>query len=1031
MLWRVLGPLEVRTASGWTGLSAPKWRAVLAALLAEASRVVPAERLVDELWRDDPPTGARKLVSGYVSQIRRLTGDPDGRVLRTVAPGYQLAAAPSEIDAGRFEHLLGAGRQELKAEAAERAAEIIGEALALWRGPALADVPRGPLAAAEAGRLEELRLTAEELQMEASLRCGRGAELVPDLRRLTEWHPLREQLWSQLMRALEAGGRQAEALATYARAREAIANELGADPGPELQRLHHRLLTGQRSRHVPEAREERSPAAGRPQVPRQLPAVVRHFTGRAEELGRLSALLDAACDCAGGAAVISAVSGTAGVGKTALAVQWGHQVSHRFPDGQLYADLRGYDQDQPMPSADALAAFLLALGVPGEEIPAQLAERAALYRSLLAGRRMLIVLDNADQVEEVRPLLPGMAGCMTVVTSRESLAGLVARDGAARLDLDLLPLSDAVSLLQALIGERATADPDATAKLAGQCARLPLALRVAAELASARPADSLALLTAELADQQRRLHLLEAGDDPRTTVGTVFSWSYRHLAEDGARMFRLAGLHPADLEPYGAAALAGIPHDQARDLLDLLARANLLQPTRPGHYRLHDLLAAYARDLAAAYDGAEQCHAALTRLFDYYLYAAACAMDELFPSERHWRPRVHPSASPMPPLAGALEARSWLDECRCALVGVIGYAADQGWPQHATQLAFTVFRYLESGGHHTDISTVGDHARRAARCLGDQAAEATALQDMCVVDLRQGRYQQAARYLREALTLHRQAGDRTGEARALAHLGIAAWQQASFRQATANFRQALTLYRDVGDQTGEAHTLNNLSLAELRRGKNELAIGHLMEALTIGRLTANRTCQAYALANLGLLRSRQGKHLQAASDLQHALVLYRGTGDPVGERYALTNLGLVCLRLGRLQEAGDQCRLALTLCMQTGEHSGEAEVRNGLGEVCLTTSEPAQARSHYARALDLAARTGDKYEQARALAGLGRACRALGDSCDAQRYWQRAHTLYRNMGVPEADELSVEMAGLSLSACALVRPSATTALGHT
>jgi DNA-binding SARP family transcriptional activator/Tfp pilus assembly protein PilF len=1014
MLWRVLGTLEVQTANGWTGLSAPKWRAVLAALLAEAGRVVPAEQLIDELWRDDPPAGARKLVSGYVCQLRQLTGDHGGRILKTVAPGYQLAAVPGEIDAGRFDYLLGAGRRALDADAADQAAKIVGEALAMWRGPALADVPQGPLAAAEAGRLEELRLTAIELLMEAGLRCGKSAELVPELRRLTEAQPLREQLWQQLIRALEAGGRQAEALAAYARARETIAEQLGADPGPQLQWLHQRLLTGRRSHGVPDAPEGRSLVAARPRVPRQLPAVVRHFTGRVEELLWLSALLDAGCDSAGDPVVISVVSGTAGVGKTALAVRWAHQVSHRFPDGQLYLDLRGYGPDQPVPPADALAAFLIALGVPGQEIPAQLAERAALYRSLLAGRRMLIMLDNVGQVEQVRPLLPGTAGCMTVATSRESLAGLVARDGAVRLDLDLLPLSDAVSLLQTLIGERASADPETTVMLASQCAQLPLALRVAAELANARPADSLSILVGELADQQRRLDLLEAGGDPRTTVRAVFSWSYRHLPADLARMFRLAGLHPADLEPCGAAALAGITRAQAGKLLDLLARANLLQAIQSGRYRLHDLLAAYARDLADAHDGAEECRAALTRLFDYYLYTAACAMDVLFPSERHWRPCVPASASSVPLLSGGPEARSWLEENRSALIAIISYAADEGWPQHATQLAVTVFRYLESGGHYAEISIIGGHARRAARRLGDHAAEATVLQDTCVVDLRQGRYERAIGCLREALTLHREAGDQTGEARALAHLGIADWQQGRYARATSHFREALVLYRDVGDQTGEAHTLNNLSLVELRQGHNERAADHLQQALTIGRLTANRICQAYALANLGLLRCRQGQHLQATSDLQQALALYKETGDPVGERYALTNLALVGLRLGRLEEAGDQCRRALALCVQTGEQSGEAAARNGLGDVCLTASQPADARSHYATALELSARIGDKYQQARALAGLGQAWRALGEPGHARRYLQEAHALYRDMGAPEADEMSAQVADQSL-----------------
>ncbi|HEX8758499.1 MAG TPA: NB-ARC domain-containing protein, partial [Pseudonocardiaceae bacterium] len=379
-------------------------------------------------------------------------------------------------------------------------------------------------------------------------------------------------------------------------------------------------------------------------VPAQLPADVEVFTGRSQELAELDRLLARTAETTASArvtsgdstaVVISAVSGTAGVGKTALALRWAHRVRGQFPDGQLYVNLHGFDPEQPLSAADALAGFLRALGLAGQHIPVEVEERAATYRSLLDGRRILIVLDNASSVEQVRPLLPGAPSCVVVVTSRDSLAGLVARHSARRLDLDLLPLEDAVALLAALIGGRVHAEPDAAATLARLCARLPLALRVAAELAAARPTISLAQLVDELADEQQRLELLDAGGDARTAVRGVFSWSYQHLPATVARAFRLIGLHPGPyFDPYAVAALANTSLDQAQQMADLLARAHLIQAPHPGHYGIHDLLRAYATWLADVEDSTAEQRAGLTRLFDHYLATAAAAMDMLIPAEQ-------------------------------------------------------------------------------------------------------------------------------------------------------------------------------------------------------------------------------------------------------------------------------------------------------------------------------------------------------------------------------------------------------------
>jgi tetratricopeptide (TPR) repeat protein len=428
---------------------------------------------------------------------------------------------------------------------------------------------------------------------------------------------------------------------------------------------------------------------------------------------------------------------------------------------------------------------------------------------------MLIVVDNARSAGQVRPLLPGTSSCAVVATSRDALAGLVARDGAARLDLDLLPLPDAIGLLRALTGARADADPGAAALLAEQCSRLPLALRVAAELAGTRADVPLARLAEELAGQRQRLSLLDAGGDPHTAVRAVFSWSCRHLDTFAARAFRMAGLHPGpDFGPHAVAALTGATLEDSSGVLDRLARAHLIQQARPGRYSMHDLLRAYARELAAAHDDEDGQHAALTRLLDYYLHAAAAAMDTLYPAERHRRPRIPPAATPAPPVTGPAAARAWLDAERANLVAVTAHTAGHDWPAHATGLAATLFRYLAAGRHCQEAIIIYTHARAAARRTGDHAAEATALDHVAGVYWQQSRYPQADDHLQQALALFRQTGDRVGQAGTLSNLGVIRAAQGRYQEAGTLTAQALDIYRQAGDLPGQMRSLSNLGNTE-------------------------------------------------------------------------------------------------------------------------------------------------------------------------------------------------------------------------
>ncbi|HEV2450628.1 MAG TPA: tetratricopeptide repeat protein [Streptosporangiaceae bacterium] len=746
-------------------------------------------------------------------------------------------------------------------------------------------------------------------------------------------------------------------------------------------------------------------------IPRQLPAGVRHFVGRTAELATLTRLLGELED-AGGAVAISVVGGTAGVGKTALAVRWAHLIADRFPDGQLYVNLRGYDLGQPMTAGDALAGFLRALGVPGQDIAPETDQRAAQYRTMLAGRRMLVVLDNAREGDQVRPLLPGTSGCAAVVTSRDSLASLVAWHDARRLDLDLLPAQDALDLLRALIGERVDAEPDAAATLAAQCSRLPLALRVAAELAVIRPVTPLAHLAGELADQQRRLDLLESGDDSRTGVRAVFSWSYRHLHADTARAFRLLGLHPGpDVDHYAAAALTGATAREGRRLLDLLARAHLVQPTGPSRYTMHDLLRSYASQLAAGQEAPEQRRAALTRLFDHYLQVAATAMDALFPAERQHRPRVLPSGVPAPPVDGDRgAARDWLDLERANLISMARHTVAHGWPGHTVRLASTLFRYLDVGGYYPEAVIIHTCARSAAGQTGDRAAEAEALTSLGLVDIWQDRYRRATRHLQQALAMCRQAGDRIGQARALHYLGLVHAKQGRYQQAAGHLRQALALYRETGDQAGEARTLSNLGLVDARQGRYREATDCTRQALILCRQTGDRTFEARSLANLGDVYRRQGRYQQATGCHVQALALHRETGDRLGEAHTLVDLGYARLQQGRFQPATAHYGQALALFQRIGDRSGLAESLNGLGEVLLATGQPGLARVRHAAALDLASQIGDKYQQARAHDGLACGYHATGEHGLACRHWHAALALYTDLAAPEAEQVRARLA---------------------
>jgi len=748
---------------------------------------------------------------------------------------------------------------------------------------------------------------------------------------------------------------------------------------------------------------------GRP-VPRQLPLDVPGFTGRERELAELDAIL---AQGRPDGPVLCALAGTAGVGKTALAIRWAHRVADRFPDGQLYLDLRGYDPGAPVPPADALAGFLRALGVEAASVPADLAERAARYRTMLAGRRVLVVLDNAAGADQVRPLLPGTGPAAVLVTSRADLAGLVARDGARRIELDVLGPAEARRLLGTLVGGRTADEPEAAATLADQCARLPLALRIAAEFATAHPELPLSELAAELRDEAHRLDLLDAAGDPRTAVRSVFSWSYRHLTPAGAGLFGLLGLHPGrHITGYPATALAGADPSTARMLLRELSRAHLVEPDGTGGYAMHDLLRAYAVERVHAELRDDARCAALTRLFDHYLETATAASDTLYPHDRAARaladPPADPPAYPAPPVDKPEGALAWLDEHRADLVAVAVHAAGNGWPRHATGLSCALWRYLEVGGHYQEALAV--HTA-AARTGTGAYRHATVLANLGGTHWWLGDYERARVNFARSLDGHRATGDVAGEARTLNWLGLVYEKIGDYRTALTYMVEALTLARRTGNRYGTAAQLLNLGLLYRLMGRYGEAVEHHQSAAEIFAELGNRRLVGYAQGNLGAVYTRQGRYEAALEALATALARCREAGDLAGEGSSLASFGEAYHRMGRHPEALAHLHRALALSRETADRGLETEALNTLGATLVCMGQHDAALDRHRSALELARRSGERYEQARALAGIGDALAASGDLAGAREHWQRAVDGYAALGIPEADEVRARLSG--------------------
>ncbi|MEU7525824.1 BTAD domain-containing putative transcriptional regulator [Saccharothrix sp. NPDC042600] len=874
--FRVLGPVEVWQEGRLVPLPAGRTQVLLAALLLRSDQVVPVEDLVSRVWGEDEADSRRTRGALYmlVARLRQALGDAN--VVRTTTNGYRAEVPPGALDLDRFRDLAARDRY--------------AEALALWRGAPLEGLPVTARLAVDVAALAEEREFVLERRIAADLAAGRAADLVVELRELIRQNPLREPLWGHLMVALHQSGREAEALAAYGELRSLVAEELGMDPSPNIQRVHRELLAA-------------APRDDRSAVPRQLPLPNRFFVGRVAERRRLLDLVDAAAG--DGAPVIATINGTPGVGKTALAVQWAHEVADRFPDGQVYVNLRGFDEvAEPMHPAEAVRGFLDALGVAPDRIPADPDAQAGLWRGLLAERRVCVVLDNARDSEHVRPLLPGGGGSLVLITSRNDLTGLVAREGAWPLSLDLLDGDDAHALLTRQVGAaRLAAEPEAVRRLLAQCGGLPLALAIVGARAAVQPDLPLRTLADELADERTRLSALETGDEV-TSVRAVFSWSCRHMTDATARVFRLLGLHPGPhVTTASAASLAAVDPVTARHTLRELVRARLLVQRALDRFDLHDLIRLYAADEARAHLTPDERHAATHRLLDHFVRSADNADRRLYPQRDPVRL--------VPALPGAVvdefpdhqAALAWFTAEHLVLVAAVAKAGEAGFDRHAWQLAWTCATYFQRRGHWRDQLATNRIALAAGLRLGSRDAQVRAHRNIGHAGLVMRMLDDAEHHYRRAHALSVELGDAFGQGRALRGAAAVHEFQGRYRESLEESERALELFRSAGDRPAVAGALNAVGWYHTLLGDHQAAFDHCAQALAVFRQLDDRFGMANTLDSQGHALHHSGRLEEAVAAFREAVVLWRETGVRPEEARTMLRLARAERDLGLLDTA--------------------------------------------------------------------------------------------------------------------------------
>lgn len=1025
--FRILGAVQLHVAGETVPLRG-KHRSLLSVLLLQANEVVSIDRLAEALWGLPLPGNASGRVRTLVSELRRAWGVGESPIV-TEPPGYRLRLTAGQLDLDRFATGVERARQASAGSRPQTAVAHFDEALAWWHGAPLGGAS-GPFVEAHAARLAELRLRAVEERAEAMLAAGRHVEVIAELGRVLAEQPLRERPYGHLMTALYRDGRRGEALEVYRRLRARLSEELGLEPTSQLQRLHRQVLTddpalvGERPSAVDQA----------PKATAQLPARAPAFVGRAGELSQLDAFLAEH-------ERLVLIVGPAGVGKTALVANWARRAAPRFPDGQLFVDMRGFHAGQQMTPDQALPLLLIALGVAAHQVPVHVDGQTALYRSLLTARRVLITLDNVATADQVRPLLAADAGSVVVVTSRDRLSGLVAVDGAQRINLNELPDAEAVEVLSRAAGTAQPGDDRAAlVELAKLCGGLPLALRIAGARLADRPDLGLRRHVDELTAHGPMDRLSVTGDEG-ASVRNTFALSYEALPPCPQRMFRLLGAvpAPAGLTTAALAALGGRPTVQVESMIDLLARMHLIKITEQGRVVCHDLLLRYAADLLAEQDPVDERTAAVDRLLHFYLHSADRAARLLIGQSRLQLPRDPLPAGVSPvELVDQAQARDWVSVEWPNLVAALDDAASSGRHRMVWQIAHAIRDLLQMQAPPAQGLQLMQTGLTAAQHAGDLRAQAAMRQGLSYLHWRAAGYQAVLDECQAAAALAERAGWRQAQSAALCNMAVALAQLGQTPDAIQHLRRALIIDREIGDRIGEAGKLINLAAAHEQIGDLAAAGEFCESALPLVRDTGQHQAWSIALENLARVRREQG-HFDAALDsLTQALDITRTIGAPREEAAVLTTTGLVhCdtgaidaattalstsvelarrtgdirlesfahvalaraqTRQGLLHDAADSLATALPLVEQIAHHQAKVETLLTLAALDIARREHHAAREHATRALALAADSGYALLTARAHSLVAAAHLGLQDVAACLRHSRRALAAQRRTG---------------------------------
>ncbi|MFD8720198.1 BTAD domain-containing putative transcriptional regulator [Streptomyces sp. NPDC059629] len=933
----VLGPVRAWRGSDEIELGPPQQRAVLAALLLADGSQVMVGGLIDAVWGTRAPASASGILRMYVHRLRKALepgGDVASSVIRSTGDGYQLCVPTAEVDLGVFRELTARAERARSAGNAGDSAKYLREALGLWHGTALAGI-RGEFAQAQRLRLTELRLSAEAARLFAELDRGAHAKAVADLTRLIAEHPLDERFRELLMLALYRSGRQAAALATYRETQTLLATELGVDPGPALQEMYQRVLRADAGLLAPAAAAGPDPvpaAAPAPvtvsAVPAQLPGALAAFVGRETELAEAARL------SLSGTVVVSAVAGMAGVGKTTFAVHWARQIAPRFPDGQLYLNLRGFDPTgSPVAPEYALRTLLESLGADTDGLPQNVDALAAMYRTLLSGKRVLLLLDNARDAAQVRPLLPGAPGCLVIVTSRNRFAGLVAVDGAHPFSLDVLSPSEARALLVRRLGpDLVAADPEAVEEIIARCARLPLALAITAARVATRSVLSLSAVAAELRDSADSLGAFRDGDIA-VDVRDVFSWSYHALKADAARLFRLLALHPGpDITLPAAASLAGLDTIDTQRALSELLQAHLVDETVPGRYVSHDLLRAYATELTQAVDAPEAVRAARHRIFDHYLHTGRNALTLTGGTGRDLVPLTSAAEGVRAEEfdGDTAKANAWFAAEQTVLLATAGQAAADQEDVHTWQLAWVMAKYLFMRGLWREQEAVQHAAMKAAERLGDPLAQGHAHRGLGAAAVGLRNLDEARTHIERAIELFTEADDTGARADAYRTLVWVAEQQGDLEGALVAAEHSLALYRSLQRGPADSHGqswvavgLNVVGWSLIMLERYEHALDYCRQALDLSQEIGDDSVAADTYDSIGHAQYHLGHYDQAVLSFRNALAR-QSAGPSWWIADTLAGLGDAHLRLGEIHAARAAWREGLDITERLDDAKAEA-----------------------------------------------------------------------------------------------------------